>query len=101
MKKIILASSSPRRAELLKQAGLEFSIMVSEVDETPPPDLAADALVELLALRKANAVAARLCNLYCSCNMGFDRVCTGYRKECKTCSCFISKVKNFNESNGG
>lgn len=60
--KIILASSSPRRAELLKQAGLKFNVMVSEVDETPPPDLAPHELVEFLALRKANAVAAGLDN---------------------------------------
>ncbi|MDD4237619.1 MAG: Maf family protein [Desulfotomaculaceae bacterium] len=58
--KIVLASSSPRRADLLKQAGLEFNIMVSEVDETLAPGLAPDELVELLALRKANAVAVRL-----------------------------------------
>lgn len=57
---IVLASSSPRRADLLKQAGLEFQIMVSEVDETPAPGLAPDELVRELALRKANAVAAML-----------------------------------------
>lgn len=57
---IVLASSSPRRAELLKQAGLEFEIMVSEVDETPAPGLAPDELVRELALRKANAVATML-----------------------------------------
>lgn len=60
--KIVLASSSPRRAELLKQAGLEFEIVVSEVDETPSPGLAPGELVELLALRKASAVASRLDN---------------------------------------
>ena len=36
--------------------------MVSEVDETPTPGLAPDELVELLALRKAKAVAVRLGN---------------------------------------
>jgi septum formation protein len=60
--KIILASSSPRRAELLRQAGLVFNIMVSEVDETPAPGLTPAELVQLLALRKAGAVAAGLDN---------------------------------------
>lgn len=60
--KIILASASPRRAALLRQAGLEFNIMVSEVDETPVPGLTPEKLVELLALRKANAVAVGLDN---------------------------------------
>ena len=36
MKKIILASSSPRRKELLTTAGVEFEIHVKEVDETIP-----------------------------------------------------------------
>lgn len=58
----MLASSSPRRADLLKQAGLNFSTVVSEVDETPVPGLSPGELVELLASRKASAVAARLDN---------------------------------------
>jgi hypothetical protein len=33
--RIILASSSPRRKELLSQAGVQFSIVVSGCDETP------------------------------------------------------------------
>ena len=36
MKKVILASSSPRRRELLETAGVEFEILVKEVDETVP-----------------------------------------------------------------
>jgi septum formation protein len=58
--KIVLASASPRRAELLRQVGLEFEVMVSEVEETLTPGLEPAAQVELFALRKANAVAAAL-----------------------------------------
>lgn len=58
--RIVLASASPRRAELLRQVGLEFEVMVSEVEETFTPGLEPAAQVELLALSKANAVAAAL-----------------------------------------
>lgn len=60
MKKMILASSSPRRAELLKQIGLNFEIMVGNVDETPLPGLSPPDLVEYLAEKKATAVAVEL-----------------------------------------
>lgn len=57
---IILASSSPRRWELLKQIGLEFRTLVYPVDETPPKGVSPSELVELLAERKASAVAGIL-----------------------------------------
>lgn len=60
MKELILASSSPRREELLKQLGLSFRTLVCPVDETPPPGLNPFELVELLAVRKAMAVARTL-----------------------------------------
>lgn len=57
MKKIILASSSPRRKELLATAGIEFEIHVRDVDESIPEGTApADAAV-MTATKKANAVA--------------------------------------------
>lgn len=59
-KEIILASSSPRRAELLRQIGLKFRVLPCQVDETPPPGLAPSELVELLAERKALATAGKL-----------------------------------------
>jgi septum formation protein len=55
----ILASASPRRAELLQSAGFVFTVDVADVDETPRPDEAADAYVQRLAVAKAVAVAAR------------------------------------------
>jgi len=59
-REIILASSSPRRAELLEQIGLRFRIFCSDVDETPPPGLNPSQLVELLAERKAAGIAGQL-----------------------------------------
>lgn len=58
MKKIVLASTSPFRRELLGKLGLEFSTAAPDVDETPLPDESAHALVERLAEAKARAVAA-------------------------------------------
>jgi len=34
MVKIVLASGSPRRSELLKQIGLDFEIVLSDIDES-------------------------------------------------------------------
>ena len=60
MKKIILASASPRRQELLDQMGLDHKIMVSDVDESGFNDLEPSKLVEALASLKAKAVADNL-----------------------------------------
>ena len=57
--KLILASASPRRAEILHGAGLQFSVISSAVDETPMPGEAPQDLVRRLALAKADLVAAR------------------------------------------
>ncbi len=56
MLNLVLASSSPRRAELLRQLQLEFSICVSEVDETPLSNEAPELYVRRLAQAKALAV---------------------------------------------
>jgi nucleoside triphosphate pyrophosphatase len=57
--KLILASASPRRAELLRSAGLQFTVLSSAVDETPMPSEVPQDLVRRLALAKAELVAAR------------------------------------------
>jgi septum formation protein len=54
---IILASASPRRSELLKQARLEFQVAVSEALELTEPQLTARELAQGNAYRKARAVA--------------------------------------------
>src|SRR5947199_5357563 len=55
---LVLASASPRRRELLGRLGLPFEVAPSDVDETAPAGLDTAAVAELLALRKARAVAA-------------------------------------------
>lgn len=55
--KLILASGSPRRKELLGKLDIPFEVIVSECDETLPDGIPADAAAELLAVRKAAAVA--------------------------------------------
>src|SRR5260370_23354702 len=57
--KLILASSSPRRAEILANAGLAFSVLSSAVDESPYPGETPAALVQRLANAKADLVTAR------------------------------------------
>jgi septum formation protein len=57
--KLILASSSPRRAEILRDAGLPFTVLSSAVDETAIPGESPHDLVERLAIAKAELAAAR------------------------------------------
>jgi septum formation protein len=57
--KLILASASTRRAEILHAAGFSFSILSSAIDETPFPGESAHDLVQRLAVAKAELVAAR------------------------------------------
>ena len=57
-RKLILASASPGRKMLLEQAGLDFEVVVSGVDETVPPDYTPAQTVEALARRKGQAVQA-------------------------------------------
>ena len=58
--KLILASSSPRRAEILREAGIAFEIRATEIDETALPGEAAQAMVTRLAEAKARAAAAQM-----------------------------------------
>jgi septum formation protein len=57
--KLILASASPRRAEILRDAGLSFAVVSSAVDETPYPSEAPQTLAQRLADAKADLVATR------------------------------------------
>ncbi len=54
---IVLASSSPRRRELLEQAGLSFEIITSPAEEIHDAGMKPDLLCELNATLKAAAVA--------------------------------------------
>ena len=56
--RLILASASPRRQQLLREAGYAFDVRPADVDESDyPPELDPAAVAELLAGRKADAVA--------------------------------------------
>ena len=57
MNKIILASASPRRKELLETAGAEFEIVVADVDETVPEGTKPEDAAVMTAEKKAVAVA--------------------------------------------
>ena len=57
--KLILASASERRAGILRDAGIPFTVMSSAVDETPSPGESPHDLVQRLAAAKAELIAAR------------------------------------------
>ena len=59
MKKIILASDSPRRRDILKLTGLNFSVCASAYDEDLDLPLRPRELARYLSRRKAEAVAKR------------------------------------------
>ena len=59
MKKIVLASASPRRSELLKQAGMDFIVIPSKGEEIVTKTHPAQ-VVEELSLQKAREVAKRI-----------------------------------------
>lgn len=54
---VVLASASPRRQHLLLQLGIEFAVHPSRADETHPPQTNPQRVPEILARRKAEAVA--------------------------------------------
>lgn len=57
---LILASSSPRRSELLTLAGISFTVRTAEVEESYPPGMDPSQVPSYLARKKA-AAASRLC----------------------------------------
>lgn len=58
--KFILASASPRRKELLAQAGFEFDIVPAAIDETPEPNEAPHDYVLRLSLEKARKIQGQI-----------------------------------------
>jgi septum formation protein len=58
MTRIVLASASPRRRELLSRIGVRFTVVAPATEEiTPPPGMCSDLAVQLVARHKALAVA--------------------------------------------
>lgn len=73
---IILASASPRRAELLTQAGFSFTVVPSTVTETIT-ETSPDKIVEDLAFQKADNVYRQIRNDYTGkdfCVIGADTI---------------------------
>lgn len=61
MSEIILASASPRRSELLRNMGLDFSVVVSDADEASVDrDVPPEIYVQELALLKAASTAKKI-----------------------------------------
>lgn len=60
--KLILASASPRRAEVLRNAGIYFEAVPADVDEARRPNETPEELVGRLAEAKARSAAARVAN---------------------------------------
>lgn len=59
MKQLILASGSPRRKEILKQVGLDFSVLPSDVEEVITKQVPSDIVMEL-SRQKAEDVWGKL-----------------------------------------
>jgi septum formation protein len=77
--RLVLASASPRRRELLAQAGYAFTVEAADVDESLHPDESPVAYVRRLAEEKAQAVFARQPNGIALIVLGADTtvVCDG------------------------
>src|SRR5438477_10280123 len=56
---VILASSSPRRVELLRRLGLDFKVVPSDIREIEHEDLSARELAQINAYRKARSIAKK------------------------------------------
>ncbi len=56
--RLLLASASPRRADLLDAAGIAFDVQAADIDERVRPGEAPEAYVRRLAVEKAIAVRA-------------------------------------------
>ena len=57
MRKVILASSSPRRIEMMEEHNTDHTVMPADVDENIPMDMSLESTVMFLALKKAMRVA--------------------------------------------
>jgi septum formation protein len=58
--RLILASASPRRAELLAAAGFDFDIVPADIDETPLHGESPEAYTLRVARQKARQIAAQI-----------------------------------------
>ncbi len=75
--RVVLASGSPRRRELLNLVGIEHEVRPANIDETPRPRETPRRFAERLAREKASAVATRDPNLI---TIGADTIVVINRK---------------------
>lgn len=54
---LVLASASPRRRDLLSSLGLDFTVLIPEIDETPIAGESPRSYAERLAMDKATAIS--------------------------------------------
>jgi len=59
---LILASSSPRRQYLMREAGFKFTVQVPDIDESFPHELPVNFVPKYLAEKKANVFRSQLTN---------------------------------------
>lgn len=59
---IILASSSPRRQFLMREAGFTFTVEKPDVEETFPPEMPVEQVARYLAMKKAEFFRASMQN---------------------------------------
>ncbi len=80
--KIVLASQSPRRHELLAGLDIEFEVRIKDVDESFSPDLRREEIAEFLAKKKASAFIEELASdellitsdtIVCLCDQVFNK----------------------------
>ncbi|NJK83600.1 MAG: septum formation protein Maf [Saprospiraceae bacterium] len=60
--KLLLASKSPRRQQLMKEAGFLFEVILLDVEENYPSDLPKEKVPEYLANKKAQAAFSKMKN---------------------------------------
>ena len=60
MDRLVLASQSPRRKQLLEWAGIDFEVVISDVDENFPNDMPVVEVPIWIARKKANAVLLKI-----------------------------------------
>lgn len=101
MKKLILASQSPRRKQLLEQIGLTFEVFPSDIEEVLDPSLTPLKQVESLSRQKAIAVSKKFKNaiiLAADTMVAFDGEVYGKPKDAKDAARMLEKFSGTKHS---
>lgn len=95
MKKLILASQSPRRKQLLEQIGLKFEVYPSNIEEFLDPLLSPREQVEALSIQKAITVAQKFADaiiLSADTMVSFEGTLFGKPKDAKDAYTMLKKL---------